>query len=168
MDQFSTRLTLRYRIIVIQHAITEEEYRYWEALEELNENLGTLFDPIPAEISGNIRNVTHPGQSVLGYFTSSSVRTDTMYVDAEAFNNDPIYFESPYGFCKYDIVVGEGRDVQTTISNYYRIGWFLADSIREGDVLYRTMANSSYCFDCTTGGSADPPAGWIPLSSGMQ
>ncbi|KPL14653.1 MAG: hypothetical protein AMS26_10015 [Bacteroides sp. SM23_62] len=165
VDHTTTRLTLRYRIIVIQHAITEEEFRYWEALEELNENLGTLFDPIPAEIYGNIRNVTNPDRSVLGYFTSSTVRTDTMYVDAEEFANAPIYFDSPYGFCNFVVIAG---DRNPAISNYYRAGWLLADTIRDAGILYTTMANSRYCFDCTTAGNADPPADWIPLNPGNQ
>jgi len=159
VDHTTTRLTLRYRIILIQHAISQEEFRYWEAIEKLNENLGTLFDPIPATIRGNMRNTGNPDESVLGYFTCSSVRTDTMYVDAEEFVNDPIYFISPYSYCNYAVIRGENNP---DIARYLKFGWLLADTIRDGDVLVTTMANSSFCFDCTTAGSAEPPVNWKP------
>ena len=164
IDQTTTRLTLRYRIIITQHAITEKEHTYWESMEDLNENLGTLFDPIPARINGNIRNITNPGREVLGFFTASSVLRDTMYVDNFDLEQDPIYFESPYSFCTWISIAGEGAEAKATIARYRRIGWSIADTMRDGLVLITTMANSQFCFDCTTAGSKDPPEDWIPFS----
>lgn len=157
LDNTSTRLTFRYRIILIQHAITQEEFRYWESLEELNENLGTLFDPIPASIHGNIRKINDPDASVLGFFTCSSVRTDTLYVDASEFVQDPIYFDSPYSFCNYELIRGDNNP---DIKRYLKWGWVVADTLRDGEVLVTTMVNSTFCCDCTTAGNEESPAGW--------
>jgi len=160
INQTSSRLTLRYRIILIQHAISQREYRYWEALEELNENLGTLFDPIPARINGNVSNISDYKENVLGFFTCSSVKKDTMYVDAQDFYNDPITFISPYKDCDFQTFEGENN---TDVNRYLRYGWLLADTFRDGLVLITTLANSRFCFDCTTSGDPVPPVDWIPF-----
>ena len=160
INQTSSRLTLRYRIILIQHAISQREYRYWEALEELNENLGTLFDPIPARINGNVSNINDHKENVLGFFTCSSVKKDTMYVDAQDFYYDPITFISPYKDCDFQTFEGENN---TDVNRYLRYGWLLADTFRDGLVLITTLANSRFCFDCTTSGDPVPPVDWIPF-----
>ena len=161
INQTTSRLILRYRFIVIQHAINQREYRYWEALEELNENLGTLFDPIPARINGNVRNINDPKESVLGFFTCSSVKKDTMYVDVRDFYNDPIVFISPYKDCNFRTFEGDNN---TEVARYLRYGWLLADTVRDGLVLITTLANSRFCFDCTTSGDPEPPVDWIPFT----
>jgi hypothetical protein len=45
---------IRYSILVQQRVLSKEAYNYWSELQKNTENLGTLFDPQPSQILGNI------------------------------------------------------------------------------------------------------------------
>jgi hypothetical protein len=74
------RFTERYSILIKQYALSETEYDFWKNLRESNQELGTLFDKQPANISGNISSNT--GEKALGYFSASGVKEVRLYLDA--------------------------------------------------------------------------------------
>ena len=91
----------RYSILVKQFAIDEETYNYWIQLKKNTESLGTLFDPQPSQIAGNIRCTTHPDETVLGYFSVRSIREKRLFIDG---SDLPRYenVETGYEQCFYD------------------------------------------------------------------
>ena len=66
-----SRFNILYLFNVSQFSMNEEEYIYWTNIEKLVNVDGTLFDPPPGIISGNLRNVTDPSKIVQGYFSVS-------------------------------------------------------------------------------------------------
>jgi len=62
----------KYSILVRQFALTEEEYDYWNTIEQSTENIGSLNDTQPSNIVSNIRSITNPGQPVIGFFSVGS------------------------------------------------------------------------------------------------
>ena len=68
----SVKLGIKYSILVEQQALTREAYNYWKDIVETSENLGGLFDPLPWQVKGNIRCVSHPEEIVVGYFGGGS------------------------------------------------------------------------------------------------
>ena len=74
------RFTERYSILIKQYALMEQEYIFWENLQESNQELGSLFDKQPANVSGNIASTS--GDVVLGYFSASGVQEVRIYLDA--------------------------------------------------------------------------------------
>ncbi|MEJ7664694.1 MAG: DUF4249 family protein [Hymenobacter sp.] len=56
----SSKLYYLYSILVRQYALTPEEFAYWDKLRKNTENLGTLFDPLPSQLSGNVHRLTMP------------------------------------------------------------------------------------------------------------
>jgi hypothetical protein len=66
------RLSVRYSILVNQYSINEDEYTYWEKLQNISEEVGSLYDITPSTIPGNIFCVEDPGEYVLGYFSVSA------------------------------------------------------------------------------------------------
>lgn len=54
-------------IEIDQMIISEKAYEYWSAVEELIESSGTIFDPTPFRILGNIKQVSS-GKTSLGFF----------------------------------------------------------------------------------------------------
>ncbi|WP_339814723.1 DUF4249 domain-containing protein [uncultured Imperialibacter sp.] len=75
------KLSGLYSILVKQYALSEPSYRYWYELQKTSESLGTLFDPQPYEIRGNIRKVNDPETAVLGYFDAGAVSEKMLFVD---------------------------------------------------------------------------------------
>jgi hypothetical protein len=67
---------VRYYFNLIYYAISERRFRYWQKVDELINQSGTIFDIPPANIPGNISNSKNPRELVLGYFQSTA--TDTV------------------------------------------------------------------------------------------
>lgn len=58
---------------VSQFSISEEEFNYWSSIKEVIDIDGSLFDPPPGTVVGNIRNVDNPDDVAVGFFSVSSV-----------------------------------------------------------------------------------------------
>jgi len=81
----SLNLDTRFHIVflfnVAQHSISRQEFEYWKTVEGLINVEGTLFDPPPGTVQGNMRNMTNPNESVFGYFSLSSLSFTRQFVD---------------------------------------------------------------------------------------
>lgn len=51
-----------------QTSLTEQAYNYWEKVDIVSNQVGSIFDTPPAEINGNIHNGDNADETVLGYF----------------------------------------------------------------------------------------------------
>ena len=56
-----------------QLSYTREAYQFWKRYEEQLIRTGTILDPLPAPIEGNIYNVNKPSELALGYFSAAGV-----------------------------------------------------------------------------------------------
>jgi hypothetical protein len=68
------QMVIEYSILVRQIALDYNAYLYWQALLGSTELTGSLFDPQPGQVTGNIHSVTNPKEPVFG---SVSVSTAT-------------------------------------------------------------------------------------------
>ena len=75
IDGTTSRLSVLYSILVRQMAISEEAYNYWDEMRVNSNQQGGLYEKQPLSIIGNIIDVTHPDQKVLGYFYAASEST---------------------------------------------------------------------------------------------
>ena len=73
IDLNSTRLQIRYTILVRQSILTEEGYTYWENMKKISEIMGSLFDSQPSQLKGNIFNVTNPDETVKGFVSAGTI-----------------------------------------------------------------------------------------------
>ena len=70
---FDARQFHDYLVQVEQIHMDEQAYRYFELIGQQQNNVGSIFDPAPAQIRGNISNIDDPGETVLGYFGAFSI-----------------------------------------------------------------------------------------------
>ncbi len=77
----SPKLQDRYSMLVEQRAISKDTYDYLQQLKKNTENLGTLFDPLPSQPTGNIHCLTNSNQLALGNFMASTVQKKRIYVN---------------------------------------------------------------------------------------
>jgi hypothetical protein len=70
----------RYYSTVIQSATTAEAFEYWRKVNILSNQVGSIFDTPPAEISGNISNVQNPSEKVAGYFQAVNQTVDRFFL----------------------------------------------------------------------------------------
>ena len=74
------RLKRKYSILVNQYSLSEDEYNYWEKIQNVEEQVGGLYDIIPASVPSNIRCIEDPGEKVLGYFSVSSKSSKRIFI----------------------------------------------------------------------------------------
>jgi len=64
-----SRFHILYLFGVSQYTLNEAEFEYWSRIEQLINVEGTLFDPPPGILKGNLSNTTDPTKQVQGYFS---------------------------------------------------------------------------------------------------
>lgn len=67
------RFTEQFCFHISQYSISEEEFDYWNNIKEVIEINGSLFDPPPGTVIGNIRNIEDPNEIAVGYFSVASI-----------------------------------------------------------------------------------------------
>ncbi len=81
----SDKLAVRYSILVKQYAIPREAYEFLELMRKNSEQMGSVFDPQPSAVRGNIYNVSDPEEPVIGFMvTASPVEKRIFITSAEA------------------------------------------------------------------------------------
>lgn len=78
---------------VIQYRTNAKNYDYWYNLDQVSNQGGTIFDPPPATVRGNIYNVDNPKERILGYFEVAAV--DTAYTSCERAIFSPFNIPDP-------------------------------------------------------------------------
>jgi len=76
------RLSVRYSIMVRQYALDKAGYEFFDLLRKNTESIGTIFDPQPSEITGNITCVSDPAEPVIGYITASSIEEKRIFINS--------------------------------------------------------------------------------------
>lgn len=74
------RLVYGYSLLINQYSLSEAAYNYWNQLRINTTNEGGLYEKQPLAMNGNLRNLTHPEQEVLGFFGASSVKSKRIFV----------------------------------------------------------------------------------------
>lgn len=149
----SNRLLKTYSTLIRQYALTEMTYSFWRKIELLSEHTGSLFDPPPASVTGNVTNENDPDEPVLGFFQVSGVSEKRLFFKHEEL---PSLFRAPteYEFCSTVDVVGPGE-------TYIQQGWIVMLRYEELGIEHTILVNYAACYDCTARGSNKRPDYWI-------
>jgi hypothetical protein len=74
------RVSQRYSILVRQYGLTKEAYEFWNILKKNTELTGSLFDPQPSQLPGNLVCVTTPGEKVIGYVCAGKQQLKRLFI----------------------------------------------------------------------------------------
>jgi hypothetical protein len=148
----SDRLLRKYSISVNQYSISEDEFIYWEKIQNLTEESGGLYDIIPASVTSNIFCIENQSEKVLGYFGVSAKTSKRIFIQ-----DDFGGIIDQYPDCPTDTVYGDveiwGLDVSV---------WVLSDNPPSfGSPRRRILTDKRGCADCTTRGTTQKPAYWV-------
>src|SRR5215469_12370060 len=80
IEPHSEKLSVLYSINFRQYAISHDNYLFLQKMKRNTEQLGTLFDAQPSEISGNIHCLTVPGETVIGYVEVSQEQVKRIFI----------------------------------------------------------------------------------------
>lgn len=93
----------RHYIEIRQYSLTKQAYQFWVRFEEQRKRTGSLFDPLPASIEGNVHEEGDTTVLALGYFGSSAVTKRRLIIPGDTLNAERIKIK--YG----DVFVAEGN-----------------------------------------------------------
>jgi hypothetical protein len=155
----SPRLRYRYSILVQQHAQSAEEYHYWEALKKNTESIGSLYDPLPTQLTGNVHALTDAAEPVLGFIGAHSVTEKRIFIDRSEIPLPPGWvYDTGYQSCGVVPTTFNLFDAKASFStpNYMPID---PDYNDVGVVKGYTGASPS-CVDCRLRGTNVKPSFW--------
>ena len=77
----SEKIESRYSIQVKQYAMTSDSYNYFTQLKKNTEELGSIFDAQPSQLTGNVHCTTDATLPVIGYITAGTIQKKRIYID---------------------------------------------------------------------------------------
>lgn len=148
----SQKLSVQYSILVKQYALNASSYEFWQLLQQSTEQLGSLFDPQPSQLTGNIHNVTNLNEPVLGYVSVSTLQEQRIFIPA------PHNWVFAYTGCELT-QVGNTPD---SLALEYGMGYLSpVYAIFDGPTIIAYASATPFCVDCTLqGGTTIKPAFW--------
>ncbi|OUJ71636.1 DUF4249 domain-containing protein [Hymenobacter crusticola] len=151
------RLFIKYSMLVKQYAQSREEYEYWSLLKKNTESIGSLFDPLPAQFTGNVRCLNDDTELALGYVGAGSVQEKRIFISRTQV--PPAWrLSTGYESCFPPDTV-ELKNVPSTFANpvivpvvpvFFKLG---------GPLRGYTIATID-CVDCRKRGSSVRPSFW--------
>lgn len=143
------RLGVRYSIQVRQYALNKEGYQFMEQMKKNTESLGTIFDPQPSALKGNVYSVSDPKEIVIGYINASTIEQKRIFIsDADL---------SGQGFRIYRIC--ESKDIPVDSVRFFIPPAHPYDAYSNPGTRY--LISSPSCIDCRLrGGKNVKPDFW--------
>jgi hypothetical protein len=78
--QNDEKMAVRYSINVRQYGLTKEAYNYWQIIQKSSQQSGSIFDPQPAQVIGNIHCVSNREEPVIGFASVSYVTEKRKFI----------------------------------------------------------------------------------------
>lgn len=148
----SWMLSVKYSILVRQYALNERAYQYWQNMMKNSEKIGSIFDPQPTELKGNIYAASDPKEIVIGYISAGTVEEKRHFIDRRQVPN------WGYGHGCFEEIVANKKD---SLEDVFGDGAF--EPINEavtptGEQGYSYSATD--CVDCRLKGVNVRPPFW--------
>ncbi|MBD2699892.1 DUF4249 domain-containing protein [Spirosoma sp. BT702] len=141
----SIKLESRYSILVKQSSLTKAGFEYYDQLAKITQNIGSIFDPQPSQITGNIKSSASATDLVLGFFRVGNVETKRIFITKSQLPR--WYTFTGLEGCVTDTLgLKDILDAKPAILTEY---------------LTEYITSSEYCVDCRLrGGVLTKPAFW--------
>jgi Domain of unknown function (DUF4249) len=149
----SIELSVKYSTLVKQYAITKEGYEYFQNLKKITEQLGSIFDAQPSQLTGNIHAVGDPAEPVLGFVMASSLNTKRIFID----HLDVL----PWNYqahCEEKIIVP-----LDSLKEFFGNGVYIPiTQYSPGGLVKGYYGGTSNCVDCTLAGGVNKKPDFWP------
>jgi hypothetical protein len=148
----SQKTHLKYSILVKQKSISLDAYNYWLNLQKTTENLGSIFDPLPGRVVGNIHNITNNNEPVLGYFDIGEYQEKRIFIKNKELPNDLKYYVLDPTCELTKLLIADLNKLDVRSSS-------LVEPLYQGTTIIGYYYSSKYCSDCRlqNGVTTQPP-----------
>lgn len=149
----SEKFTEKYSILVKQYVLTKEAFEFWDSLRKNTESMGSIFDAQPSQLTGNIKNINNPDETVLGYISAGSAQYKRIFINRDEIPSGIIQHSQK---CNPQDTIDLNNIQVFSNPNYLPIGEVTNDA---GLLLgYRGAVRE--CADCTVHGTKKKPDFW--------
>ncbi len=91
------RVRVKYSLLVKQHTLSEETFKFIKAIEDQNSNDETdLYTKQPYQIRGNIHNINDADETILGIFYASSITEKRLFTPPDVNPKHKILYALDY------------------------------------------------------------------------
>jgi len=153
IEPHSEKLSVLYSINLRQYAISKDNYLFLQKMKKNTEQLGTIFDPQPSEISGNIHCLADPGEVVIGFIEVTQEQVKRIFISnsqVPGWNYDPGCVETIIDN-NLDSIAKHGSDLYPTLPSGL-------DPF--GGIAKFHATPDKNCMNCTFRGVSQKPAFW--------
>jgi hypothetical protein len=157
----SEKFETRYSILVKQYALTPDAYTFYQNIKTNTEQLGSIFDAQPSQISGNIHNVANASEPVIGFVSITNVQTKRIFIPGSIVPLN-IYTIYPYN-CAADTALYKDKGGLNDVANSLidrPITDLPLEPIFAGSIIIGYTYSSLECADCTLRGTTVTPSFW--------
>jgi hypothetical protein len=158
------RVKIRYSVLVSQVAQTADEFAYYELLRKNTEAVGTVNDPLPSQLTGNVHRLDNASEPVLGFVSAHTVQQQRLFISAAQLPPRPdSQYDSPYAACALATLYfcnPAGCDVQGTLDLFRSPENIPIDFTSDPAFGDGIIGASADCADCRTRGTNVKPSFW--------
>lgn len=83
----SEKMQVVYSLLVKQYKLSKEAYNFRQMMKKNSEQLGSVFDPQPSLLRGNIRCVSNPAEIVIGFIEVTQQKEKRLIIKREELNH---------------------------------------------------------------------------------
>lgn len=148
----SKPLSVLYSVIVKQFALSKEEYEYLDIMRKNTELTGSVFDPQPSQLKGNMQCLTNPSEPVIGYIGVASMQEKRIFI-----SNRQLQSWGYSSGCFEEVV----KNVSDSVLKAMHLGLqpTIVDQMANNFIITFKVSTSD-CVDCTLSGTNKKPDFW--------
>jgi uncharacterized protein DUF4249 len=150
----SEKLSVLYSLNLKQYAMSQDAYLFMQKMKKNTEQVGSLFDAQPSQVSGNIKCVTDAKESVVGFVEVTDEQTKRVFV-----YNRQVPGWNYTTTCQQYLINNTVNDINKFGADLYPTVANVIDPL-SGNPVDFFAANMQTCMDCTTRGVNHKPAFW--------
>jgi hypothetical protein len=125
-----------------------------EQMKKNTEALGTIFDPQPSALRGNIHSLSDPTETVIGYITTTTMRQQRIFISRRQLVNTGFNIARD---CNEQTV----RNLYDSLSAVIPPGWPHTAIFGRGPFIEAYKVSNPICVDCRLrGGINVKPSFW--------
>ena len=153
IPQGSEKISVRYSILVRQHALDQQGYEFYQLMKKNTESIGSIFDAQPSDITGNIYSISDPNEKVIGYIGASSAQEKRIFISRNDIGNWNYKFQ-----CETTEVPNNPDSIKLFFGGFGLIPY---ETNPPGGLFTKSYySSSSHCLDCRERGSSVKPSFW--------
>jgi hypothetical protein len=149
----SEKLSVLYSINLRQSAISKDNYLFLQKIKKNTEQLGTIFDPQPSEISGNVHCLTDPGEIAIGFIEVTQEQVKRVFI-----SNSQVPGWGYHQDCFQAVIDNNLDSIKRHGSDLYPTTPQSTDAF--GAIIKFYATNDKNCMNCTFRGVSQKPSFW--------